>query len=215
LADTLPYRYIAIDGPIGVGKTTLVDLIARRFEAVRVLEDVNNPFLADFYQDRPGAAFQTQLYFIRQRFQQQQETVQRELFQKLLVADYCFQKDRIFAYLTLSDDELMLYEKLYSTLEPQVPSPDLVIYLTADVATCMARIRRRQRSFERELSEEYLAELIDAYNHFFHYYNRSPLLVVDTRHLNFPQRAEDFEELLLQLQRPIKGTEYFVAAKRR
>jgi len=215
LADTLPYRYIAIDGPIGVGKTTLVDLIARRFEAVRVLEDVNNPFRADFYQDRPGAAFQTQLYFILQRFQQQQETVQRELFQKLLVADYCFQKDRIFAYLTLSDDELMLYEKLYSTLEPQVPSPDLVIYLTADVATCMARIRRRQRSFERELSEEYLAELIDAYNHFFHYYNRSPLLVVDTRHLNFPQRAEDFEELLLQLQRPIKGTEYFVAAKRR
>lgn len=215
MADTLPYRYIAIDGPIGVGKTTLVDLIARRFEAVRVLEDVNNPFLADFYQDRPGAAFQTQLYFILQRFQQQQETVQRELFQKLLVADYCFQKDRIFAYLTLSDDELMLYEKLYSTLEPQVPSPDLVIYLTADVATCMARIRRRQRFFERELSEEYLAELIDAYNHFFHYYNRSPLLVVDTRHLNFPQRAEDFEELLLQLQRPIKGTEYFVAAKRR
>ncbi len=96
-----------------------------------------------------------------------------------------------------------------------MPSPDLVISLTADVATCMARIRRRQRSFERELSEEYLAELIDAYNHFFHYYNRSPLLVVDTRHLNFPQRAEDFEELLLQLQRPIKGTEYFVAAKRR
>ena len=209
MADTLPYRYIAIDGPIGVGKTTLVDLIARRFEAVRVLEDVNNPFLADFYQDRPGAAFQTQLYFILQRFQQQQETVQRELFQKLLVADYCFQKDRIFAYLTLSDDELMLYEKLYSTLEPQVPSPDLVIYLTADVTTCMARIRRRQRSFER--FSRSICLLIDAYNHFFHYYNCSPPLVVDTRHLNFPS-AEDFEELLLQLQRPIKGRS--TAAKR-
>lgn len=215
MADSLPFRYLAIDGPIGVGKTTLVDMLARRFEAVRVLEDVNNPFLADFYQDRPGAAFQTQLYFVLQRFRQQQEIVQRELFQKLLISDYAFQKDRIFAYLTLSDDELMLYEKLYSVLEPQVPVPDLVLYLTADVSTCVARIRKRQRSFERDLSEEYLAELVDAYNHFFHYYNRSPLLVVDTRHLAFPTRPEDFEELVAQLQRPIKGTEYFVPAKRR
>ena len=125
MADSPTYRYLAVDGPIGVGKTTLVDLLARRFEAVRVLEDVNNPFLADFYQDRPGAAFQTQLYFILQRYKQQQEIVQRELFQRTLVSDYCFQKDRIFAYLTLSDDELMLYEKLYTVLEPQVPVPEL------------------------------------------------------------------------------------------
>ncbi len=215
LAESPTYRYLAVDGPIGVGKTTLVDLLARRFEAVRVLEDVNNPFLADFYQDRPGAAFQTQLYFILQRYKQQQEIVQRELFQRTLVSDYCFQKDRIFAYLTLSDDELMLYEKLYTVLEPQVPVPDLVIYLTADVSTCMSRIRKRQRSFEREISEEYLAELIDAYNHFFHYYNRSPLLVVDTRHLNFPTRPEDFEQLVAQLSRPIKGTEYFIPAGKR
>jgi len=215
MADSLPFRFLAIDGPIGVGKTTLVDMLARRFEAVRVLEDVNNPFLADFYQDRPGAAFQTQLYFILQRYKQQQEIVQRELFQKLLISDYAFQKDRIFAYLTLSDDELMLYEKLYTVLEPQVPVPDLVLYLTADVPTCLSRIKKRQRSFERDMSEEYLVELIDAYNHFFHYYNRSPLLVVDTRHLNFPQRPEDFDELVAQLMRPIKGTEYFVPARRR
>jgi len=209
-AEALPFQYLAVDGPIGVGKTTLVDMLVRRFEGVKVLEDVNNPFLADFYQDRPGAAFQTQLYFVLQRFKQQREVVQRELFQRLLIADYTFQKDRIFAYLTLSDDELLLYEKLYGLLEPQVPTPDLVLYLVADVESCMARIRKRQRGFERQLSEEYLAELIDAYNHYFHYYNRSPLLVVDTRQLNFPQHPEDFEELVHQLLRPIRGTEYFV-----
>ena len=215
MAETLPFRYLAVDGPIGVGKTSLVDRLVRRFEAVKVLEDVENPFLPDFYQDRPGAAFQTQMYFLLSRYKQQQEIVQRELFQRTLVSDYCFQKDRIFAYLTLSDDELMLYDKLYTVLEPQVPVPDLALYLTADVDTCMARIRRRQRSFERQISEEYLAELVDAYNHFFHYYKASPLLVIDTRHLNVVQRPEDFDELVAQLMRPIKGTEYFVPAGRR
>ena len=214
-AETLPFRYLAVDGPIGVGKTVLVDKLVRRFEAVKVLEDVENPFLPDFYRDRPGAAFQTQMYFLLSRYKQQHEVVQQELFQRLVVSDYTFQKDRIFAYLTLSDEELMLYEKLYTVLEPQVPVPDLVIYLTADVATCMQRIRKRQRSFEREISEEYLAELIDAYNHYFHYYNRSPLLVVDTRNLDFPGSKSDFEELVQQLLRPIRGTEYFVPARKR
>jgi len=208
--DSLPYHYLAIDGPIGVGKTTLVEMLTRRFEGVKVLEDVENPFLDKFYKDRPGAAFQTQLYFLLSRFKQQRETVQRELFHRLVVADYPFQKDRIFAYLNLSDDELLIYDKLYAMLEPQVPPADLVIYLMADVDTCMTRIRRRQRSFERQISEEYLAELIDAYNHYYHYYRRSPLLVVDTRHLNFPQRPSDFEELVGQLKKPIKGTQYYV-----
>ena len=176
-AETLPFRYLAVDGPIGVGKTVLVDKLVRRFEAVKVLEDVENPFLPDFYRDRPGAAFQTQMYFLLSRYKQQQEVVQQELFQRLVVSDYTFQKDRIFAYLTLSDEELAIYDRLYTTLEPQVPVPDLVLYLTADVDTCMARIRKRARSFEKEISDEYMAELIDAYNHYFHYYNRSPLLV--------------------------------------
>jgi deoxyadenosine/deoxycytidine kinase len=215
LADALPFRYLAVDGPIGVGKTVLVDMLVRRFEAVRVLEDVENPFLPDFYQDRPGAAFQTQLYFLLSRYKQQQDVVQQELFHRLIVSDYTFQKDRIFAYLTLSDDELALYDKLYTTLEPQVAVPDLVLYLTADVDTCMARIKRRGRGIEREISEEYLSELIDAYNHYFHYYNRSPLLVVDTRTLNFPQNRRDFDELVAQLQRPIRGTEYYVPARSR
>jgi len=207
--EPLGFHYVAVDGPIGVGKTTLVELLARRYEGVKILEDVDNPFLPDFYQDRPGAAFQTELYFLLSRYKQQQEIAQRELFDKLLVADYTFQKNRIFAYLNLSDDELMLFDKLFALLEPQVPVPDLVIHLVADVGTCVERIRRRARSFEKAISEEYLSELIDAYNHYYHYYDRSPLLVVDTRHLNFPQRPEDFDELLHRLSRPIKGTEYF------
>lgn len=203
------FHYLAVDGPIGVGKTTLVEMLTHRFEGVKILEDVGNPFLADFYQDRPGAAFQTELYFLLSRYKQQQETAQRELFDRLLVSDYTFWKNRIFAYLNLSDDELMLFDKLYALLEPQIPVPDLVIHLVADVDTCMERIRRRARSVEKTISEEYLAELIDAYNHYYHYYDRSPLLVVDTRHLNFPQRPEDFDELLNRLSKPIKGTEYF------
>lgn len=214
MAESLSFRYLAVDGPIGVGKTSLVDRLVRRFEAVKVLEDVENPFLPDFYQDKPGAAFQTQMYFLLSRFKQQQEIVQQELFQRLIVSDYTFQKDRIFAYLTLGDDDLALYDKLYATLEPNVPVPDLVLYLTADVDTCMARIRRRARGIEREISSDYMAELIDAYNHYFHYYNRSPLLVVDTRHLDLVSKGEDFDELLDQLRRPVRGTEYFVAAKR-
>lgn len=215
MAAELPFRYLAVDGPIGVGKTVLVDKLVRRFEAVKVLEDVENPFLPDFYRDRPGAAFQTQMYFLLSRYKQQHEVIQQELFQRLVISDYTFQKDRIFAYLTLGDDELSIYDKLYTTLEPQVPVPDLVLYLTADVDTCMARIRKRARSFEKEISDEYMAELIDAYNHYFHYYNRSPLLVVDTRNLDFPGSKSDFEELVAQLHRPIRGTEYFVPARKR
>lgn len=205
----LGFHYIAVDGPIGVGKTTLVEMLTQRFEGVKILEDVNNPFLGDFYEDRPGAAFQTELYFLLSRYKQQQDIAQRGLFDRLLVADYTFQKNRIFAYLNLSDDELMLFDKLYALLEPQIPVPDLVIHLVADVDTCMERIRRRNRAVEKTLSQEYLAELIDAYNHYYHYYDRSPLLVVDTRHLNFPQRPEDFEELLHRLTKPVRGTEYF------
>ena len=207
--EELGFHYVAVDGPIGVGKTTLVEMLARRYEGVKILEDAENPFLGDFYQDRPGAAFQTELYFLLSRYKQQQDIAQRELFDRVLVSDYTFWKNRIFAYLNLSDDELMLFDKLYALLEPQVPVPDLVIHLVADVDTCMERIRKRARSYEKTLAEEYMTELIDAYNHYYHYYSRSPLLVVDTRHLDFPQRPEDFDELLNRLSKPIKGTEYF------
>jgi deoxyguanosine kinase len=207
--DTLGFHYLAVDGPIGVGKTTLVELLTRHFEGVKILEDVDNPFLGDFYQDRPGAAFQTELYFLLSRFKQQRDIAQRGLFARVLVSDYTFWKNRIFAYLNLTDDELMLFDKLYALLEPQIPVPDLVIHLVADVDTCMERIRKRARSIEKTIAREYLGELIDAYNHYYHYYSRSPLLVVDTRHLNVPLRPEDFDELLKRLSKPIKGTEYF------
>lgn len=209
-AGELPFHYLAVDGPIGVGKTTLVEKLCERFEGVKLLEDVGNPFLADFYQDRPNTAFQTQLYFLLSRYKQQQEVHQRGLFDRLVLADYTFEKDRIFAYLNLTDEELSLYDKLYKLLEPQVRRPDLALYLVADVDTCMERIKRRQRSFERNMSAEYLAELIDAYNHFYHYYTSSPLLVIDTRHIDFVEREEDFEDLVRTLSRPVKGTEYYV-----
>jgi deoxyguanosine kinase len=207
--EALGFHYLAVDGPIGVGKTTLVELLTRRFEGVKILEDVDNPFLVDFYKDRPGTAFQTELYFLLSRYKQQQDISQRGLFDRVLVADYTFWKNRIFAYLNLSDDELMLFDKLYALLEPQVPVPDLVIHLAADLDTCMERIRKRARPVEKAISPQYLGELIDAYNHYYHYYSRSPLLVVDTRYLNFPQRPEDFDELMHRLAKPIKGTEYF------
>ncbi|HSS77078.1 MAG TPA: deoxynucleoside kinase, partial [Thermoanaerobaculia bacterium] len=171
--EALGFHYLAVDGPIGVGKTTLVELLTRRFEGVKILEDVDNPFLGDFYKDRPGAAFQTELYFLLSRYKQQQDIGQRGLFDRVLVADYTFWKNRIFAYLNLSDDELMLFDKLYALLEPQVPVPDLVIHLVADVDTCMERIRKRARPVEKAISPQYLGELIDAYNHYYHYYSRS------------------------------------------
>ncbi|MDH3745808.1 MAG: deoxynucleoside kinase [Acidobacteriota bacterium] len=210
MVDPLPVNYIAVDGPIGVGKTTLVELLAERFDGVKILEDVSNPFLPSFYEDQPGAAFQTELYFLLSRYKQQQDIAQRELFDRLLVADYTFPKNRIFAYLNLSDDELMLFDKLYTLLEPNLAVPDLVIYLVANLETCMDRISRRDRSFERAMSEDYMRELLDAYNHYYHYYNRSALMVVDTRNLNFAANPDDFEDLVQRISKPIKGTQYYV-----
>jgi deoxyadenosine/deoxycytidine kinase len=207
--DSLPFNYLAIDGPIGVGKTTLVEKIAERFEGVKMLEDAGNPFLPDFYNDVTGAAFQTEMYFLLSRFRQQQDVQQRELFDRLVLADYTYPKNRIFAYLNLTDDELMLFDKLYTLLEPQLPVPDLVLYLVADVETCLQRIKKRQRNYERRMSDEYLTELIDAYNHYYHYYDKTPLLVVDTRHLDFVHREDHFEQLLEELAKPIRGTQYY------
>ena len=210
MSESLPFHYLTIDGCIGVGKTTLVEKLVKRFEAVKVLEDINNPFLPDFYADKPGTAFQTELYYLLSRFKQQKEVVQRSLFDRLVVSDYSFQKNRIFAYLTLSDDDLMLFDKLYTMLEPQIPTPDLALYLVSDVDTCQARIRKRGYKYERSIADEYLSELIDAYNHYYHYYDKSPLLVVDTRQLDFVAHDDDFEELVRQLMKPIRGTQYYV-----
>jgi len=144
-----PLRYIAVEGPIGVGKTSLVGLLAKRFSGTQILEDVTNPFLPDFYAGKKGAAFQAQMYFLLSRYQQQQEIAQFDLFKNLVISDYTFQKDKIFAYLTLNDAEIALYDKLYASLAGAVPRPDLVIHLTASVETCLNRIRKRSGASRR------------------------------------------------------------------
>ena len=187
-----------------------MEMLTDRFSGVKILEDVANPFLPDFYSDRPGAAFQTELYFLLSRYKQQQQIAQPELFDRFLVSDYTFPKNRIFAYLNLSDDELMLFDKLFTLLEPQVPDPDLVLYLVADLDTCMGRIKKRQRDFERDMSEDYMSELIDAYNHYFFHYSATPLLVVNTEDVDFARSSADVDDLLRQIRSMGKGTQYYV-----
>ena len=208
--EKFPLRHIAVEGPIGVGKTSLVELLARRFSGTQVLEDVTNPFLADFYAGRKGAAFQAQIYFLLSRYQQQREVAQIDLFKELVVADYTFAKDKIFASLTLADDELVLYDRLYGTLSENLPRPDLVVHLTASVDTCLARIRRRSRSYEKGISADYLKALIEAYNWFFYHYDSTPLLVVDTNEIDFVRRREDLEDLIEKVLRPFRGTQVYV-----
>jgi deoxyadenosine/deoxycytidine kinase len=203
-------RHVAIDGPIGVGKTSLVELLARRFHGTQILEDVENPFLADFYRRRKGAAFQTQLFFLLSRYQQQMEIAQIDLFTTLVVADYHFPKDKIFACLNLDDSELLIYDKLYALLAESVPKPDLVIYLQGSLETCMRRIKRRIKANERGITPEYVAQLIEAYNYYFYHYEETPLLVVDTNEIDFVNRPADFDDLVAQIQKARKGVQYYV-----
>ena len=209
-AEKFPLRHIAIEGPIGVGKTSLAGLLAKRFSGTQILEDVKNPFLSDFYEGRKGAAFQTQIYFLLSRYQQQKEIAQIDLFKNLVIADYTFQKDKIFAYLTLNDAEIALYDKIYASLAGSVPRPDLVIHLTASVETCLSRIRKRGRSFEKAIAPEYLKSLVEAYNYFFYHFRDSPLLVVETNEIDFVERKADLEDLIQQIVRPFRGTQIYV-----
>ncbi|MCJ7756336.1 MAG: deoxynucleoside kinase, partial [Thermoanaerobaculales bacterium] len=181
----IPFRHIAVEGPIGVGKTSLVQLLADRFEGVMVLEDITNPFLPSFYEGREGAAFQVQIYFLLSRFQQQREIAQMNLFQRLVLADYTFPKDRIFAYLNLDDTDLRVYEKLYPVLEHEVPKPDLVIYMQASVEVLVERIKKRARDFESNIDPNYLVRLSEAYSYYFVHYRETALLVVNTDDIDF------------------------------
>jgi deoxyguanosine kinase len=205
-----PLRHIAIEGPIGVGKTSLVGLLARRFSGTQVLEDVKNPFLESFYAGKEGAAFQTQIFFLLSRYQQQQQIAQIDLFKNLVLADYTFAKDKIFANLTLSDAEMHIYDKLYSALSENVPRPDLVVHLTASVETCLARIKKRGRSYEKSITADYMKSLVEAYNYFFYYYRETPLLVVETNEFDFVERKGDLEDLIQQITRPFRGTQIYV-----
>ena len=206
----LKQRYIVVEGPIGVGKTALTRALARRFAARTVFEIVEeNPFLASFYQDRNKFAFQTQLFFLLSRFKQQQELFQQELFSQATVSDYLFAKDRIFASITLDPNELALYERIYEHLGPRVMKPDLVIYLQARLDVLLARIRKRGREFERRFDAEYLAELSRTYNDFFHRYDETPLLVINTSDIDFVESEKGFEELIRAMGSIRAGTHYY------
>lgn len=204
-------KYIAIEGVIGAGKTTLAKKIKDRLNAKLVLEQFDtNPFLEKFYADRKRYAFQTQMFFLINRFKQQQELIQEDLFTEYIVCDYIFEKDRIFAYLNLSSDELNLYENIYPLIARSLRKPDLVVYLQSGTDRLMFNIKKRSRKIERALTRSYIEELSEAYNHFFFRYNSTPLLIVNSTDLDFVNRDNDFDELFKQIFREDRGlTEYF------
>ncbi len=206
----MKFRSIAVEGPIGVGKTSFVELLANKFDAHKVLEDLDNPFLeAVLPRIKQGAAFQAQLFFLLSRYRQLQELSQRDLFQQVTICDYIFPKDKIFAYLNLDDSELLIYDKLYAMLEAQVPKADLVIFLQADTRVLIDRIKRRRRDFETEISEAYVNEVNKAYNYFFFHYTQTPLLVIDTTSIDFVHHEEHLDELIEQIRKMDRGVQYY------
>ena len=205
----MKFRSIAVEGPIGVGKTSFVELLAGKFDALKVLEDLENPFLKNFYEDKPGAAFQVQLFFLLSRYRQLQELAQRDLFHQITICDYIFPKDKIFAYLNLDDSELLIYDKLYSMLEDQTTKSDLVIFLQAETKTLVERITRRDRAYELEMSETYINEVNKAYNYFFFHYTQTPLLVIDTTRIDFVHDPEHLDELVDQIRKMERGVQYY------
>ncbi len=204
---TIKQRYICIDGPIAVGKTTLTMRLAEYLDAQTVLEEFDdNPFLREFYLDPKKVAFQTQIYFLLARFKQQEKLRQQDLFNRSMVSDYLFAKDRIFAYMNLEREEAALYERIYDLVRPQLLEPDLVIYLHAHPETLVKRLQKRGRTYENTVEREYLEELTQGYNHFFTHYDETPLLILDTSHVNFETNEDDFQQLLELIANTTEGT---------
>jgi deoxyadenosine/deoxycytidine kinase len=203
-------RFIAIEGPVRVGKTSLAKILAERLHGVYLRDTETNPFLEGFYRERPGAAFQSQLYFLMQRYKQLRELDFAANARRIVISDYTFEKDKIFAYLNLNDAELKLYEEYYELFAEQVPIPDLVIYLQAKPEVLKDRIAKKNVPIEHDISDEYLREVVRAYDHFFFHYTSTNLLVVETSEIDFVDRNEDLQELLERLSQPVKGTQYFL-----
>ena len=210
------FRHIGIEGPPGVGKSTLADRLGARLDAAMVLDDSDNPLLADFYSDRPGAGFQAQLFFTLARHRQQTALRQSDLFSQITICDYLFERDKIYAYLNLDDNELFIYQRLYELLAQDVPSPDLVIYLQTPTDVLRRRLKDRARVNPEVpvLDDDYVRELNEAYNHFFFHYNATPLLVVETSQFDLSWGDEALDDLLKQLNGMGRGTRYYVPRTR-
>ena len=209
----MAFQYIAIEGPIGVGKTSLATRLATRLDATTVLEETENPFLADFHAGRPGSALQTQLFYLLNRHRQQLSLRQGELFSQATVADYLFDRDKIFAYLNLDDNELFIYQRLYDLLSKDVPPPDLVIYLQAPTDVLLRRIRERPKNEDEQVpvsAPDYVRELNEAYQHYFFHYSATPLLVVETSQLDLAADDDALDDLLRQINGMGRGTQYYV-----
>jgi deoxyguanosine kinase len=210
------FHYLAIEGPIGVGKTRLAERLAARLDATTILEDTENPFLPDFYADRPGSALQAQLFYLLNRHRQLTSKRQADLFLQTTICDYLFDKDKIFAYLNLDDNELFIYQRLFDLLAKDVPPPDLVVYLQAPTDLLVRRLKARGSDPEREVpapEEDYLRELNEAYQHFFFHYTATPLLVVETSEFDPESDDAALDELVKQIRSMGKGTRYYVARK--
>lgn len=203
-------RYIAIEGPIGAGKSTLAKILADRSTKRLVVEtDEENPFLDRFYQDEKKHAFQTQLFYLLSRYQQQVNLTQGDLFRRGIVCDYLFAKDRIFAAITLDEQEFRLYDRVYSLLVNQVPRPDLVVYLQARPEVLLERVKKRGRATEGKIRPSYVGEVSQAFNQFFFHYNETPLLVVNTSDIDFVNEEDDREQLLREIERTKTGIHHY------
>ena len=202
--------YIALEGPIGVGKTSLAQMLSQVLSTRLVLEDFeDNPFLSDFYNDPERFAFQTQLFFLLQRYRQQQELRQVDMFQKLLVTDYMFVKDRLFASLNLDEKEMQLYDTVANLLERNVIKPDLVIYLQADTDLLMENIAKRGRRMEKNITWEYIDTLNQVYTEYFFRYQETPLVIINTNNIDFVNNENDLKEVINYIRQPVSGTKFF------
>jgi deoxyguanosine kinase len=204
-----PPRHIVIEGPIRVGKSTLAKVLAEQLHARRIFDADDNPFLTDFYDEKPGSAFRAQMYFLYERHRRLLDT-RPETNPAPIVSDFLFEKDKIFAYLNLDNEELKLYERYFEMLAPSVPAPDLVIYLQAKPEVLRKRVSKKADPAERQISPEYVEAVANAYEHFFFRYSGANLLVVDTSEIDFVERNQDLQELLRRLRQPVKGTQYFL-----
>jgi len=207
----IPQNYIVIEGPLGVGKTSLAAKLAERINGQTLLENTeDNPFLDKFYQNPRRYAFQIQMFFLLRRYQHTMEIHQKGLFKRIIVSDYLFDKDRIFARTNLDDDEFWLYEQLFQLLKKRIPPPDLVIFLQANTEILMERIRKRDMEYERAINFKYLDEINQAFNDFFFHYSDAPMLVVNASNIDFVNIPEDFEDLVNEIKKMKSGTQYYI-----